>query len=205
MSSRRDTETASYQSAHKAWLQQKSKLERDVKQKQELLAKTSAALTQLQSTAIANTDKNNSEVTSHQSLQLIAKQGRRTLAHDLSDWKSFNSETLLRFQLKILSDSLVNFQLSNNLSGGQTNLYVAFHAGKIITFAPKTTSKTVIGTYKIDPGKLQFQINMLLMPDKDIAELTIMQTFRFKVIVNQTPIALNGWNPGGKKNRGHIP
>lgn len=191
-----------YQAALKVWQQQKSKLEQNVKQQQATLAKIIRELTEKQKAEIAKADKKQPSITSYQALQLKAEKGRRTLAHEMSGWKSFDTETLVRFRLRILSDSLVNFQLSNNLSGGQTNLYVAFHGGKVITFAPGTTSKTEIGSYKIDSGNLHFQINMLLKPNKDIAELTITQLGDSKVIVDNTPIALNGWNPIGAKNRG---
>lgn len=191
-----------YQTALKAWEQQKSQLEQSLKKQEALLAKTILNLTIKQKSEIAQTDTKQPRLINRQALRLKATQGRRTLAHEMSGWKSFDAETQVRFQLRILSDSLVNFQLSNDLSAGRTNLYVAFHAGKIITFAPGTTSKAEIGTYKTDSGKLHFQINILLQPEKDIAELTITQIADSKVIVDHKPIALNGWNPIGAKNRG---
>ncbi|QDU10948.1 PSD1 and planctomycete cytochrome C domain-containing protein [Gimesia aquarii] len=191
-----------YQAALKAWEQQKSHLEQSLKKQEALLAKTILNLTVKQKAEISQANSKQPRLINRQALRLKATQGRRTLSHEMSGWKSFDTETLVRFQLKILSDSLVNFQLSNDLSAGRTNLYVAFHAGKIITFAPGTTSKAEIGSYKTDSGKLHFQINILLQPEKDIAELTITQIADSKVIVDHKPIALNGWNPIGAKNRG---
>lgn len=187
---------AAYQTALKAWEQQKSRLNKELQQREtelaSLLAGRKAQQTENQPTQVAN----------HQSLQLNANQGRRTLAHEMSNWKSFDSEILVQFQLKILSDNLVNFQLSNDLSGGRTNLYVAFKAGKIITYAPGTTGTTTVGTYKPDLNNLAFQIKLLLKPSEDIAELTITEADASKIIVDNQPIALNGWNPANSTNRG---
>tara|TARA_R110002111_G_C6008015_1_gene374373 strand:+ start:13748 stop:17266 length:3519 start_codon:yes stop_codon:yes gene_type:complete len=186
---------AAYQTAFKAWEQQKSQLEQELNQREALLA---AVLSNPNIKSNSPPDQSNSK----QSLQLNANQGRRTLAHEISGWKSLNTETLVRFQLRILADSLVNFQLSNDLSGGKTNLYVAFDAGKIITYAPGTTSTATMGTYKTDSGNLQFHVTLLLKTGEDIAELTVTETGSSKIIVDHQPIALNGWNPANTTNCG---
>ncbi|WP_298861976.1 DUF1549 domain-containing protein [uncultured Gimesia sp.] len=193
---------AAYQTALKEWEQQKTKLEQNIKQQESLLASLLANRKfEPKSKSDTKTGKPSLSV-NQQALQLKANKGRRTLAHEMSSWKSFTAETLVRFQLKILSDSLVNFQLSNDLSAGRTNLYVAFDSGKIMTFAPGTVSKTQIGTYQTKSDSLEFHVNILLKPDTDIAELTVTDSVNTKVIVDHKPIALNGWNPIGAKNPG---
>lgn len=187
------------QAAREAWEKQKSKLQQDLKQQETQLAALLAHEKQ-QGDEAAKTVK--TAATSHQALQLNANQGRRTLAYTLSNWKSFESDILVRFHLRILSDSLVNFQLSNDLSAGRTNMYVAFHAGKIMTFAPGTTSKTQIGTYQVSADEQNFDVEILLNPQADLAELTVVQSTDGRKLVDQTPIALNGWNPVNQKNRG---
>ncbi|MFH1299553.1 MAG: DUF1553 domain-containing protein [Planctomycetota bacterium] len=195
------TREAAYQTALKAWEQQKSQLEQKLNQQEALLASVLADRNLIANSPAAQSN-NQPSLLNHQSLQLKANEGRRTLSHEMSGWKSLDTETLVRFQLRILSDSLVNFQLSNDLSGGRTNLYVAFEAGKIITYAPGTTSTTTIGTYKTDSGTLQFQVMILLKPDEDIAELAITDSRSSQVFVDHRPIALNGWNPANAANRG---
>ncbi|MCA9015592.1 MAG: DUF1549 domain-containing protein [Planctomycetaceae bacterium] len=187
---------AAYQTALKAWEQQKSQLNKDLQQQETQLAQL------LNSRPAKQTENQQTLLTNHQALQLNAKQGRRTLSHEMTGWKSFEAEALIQFRLKILSDSLVNFQLSNDLSGGRTNLYVAFESSKVITYAPGTTSTTTVGTYKTDVSSLQFQVALLLKPNEDIAELTITDNGTSKIIVDHQPIALNGWNPANATNRG---
>lgn len=192
-----------YQKALKEWNQQKTKIEQELKQQETLLASLTAERTKKRnSTKPPEKSKQLKDTSNHQALQLKANKGRRTLAHEMSTWKSFNTETIVRFHLRILADSLVNFQLSNDLSAGRTNLYVAFDSGKIMTFAPGTTSKTQIGTYPSKSDSLQFLVNIRLKPDADIAELTVTDSSNSKVIVDQKPIALNSWNPTNATNPG---
>lgn len=188
------------QAARQKWESQKSQFQQELqKQETEL-----ATLLNINKTAGQGEpgDPKKTQTTTFQALQLNASQGRRTLANTFTDWKQLEPETRVRFQLRILSDSLVNFQLSNDLSAGRTNLYVAFDAGKIITFAPGTTNKTEIGVYQMAGSEETFDIDILLKPEADVAELTITQLSNSQNIVNQTPIALNGWNPSNEKNRG---
>ncbi|MFK7779278.1 MAG: DUF1549 domain-containing protein, partial [Gimesia sp.] len=195
-----DKREATYQIALKAWEQQKSKLKKDLLQQEALLAEL---LLNHESKKKSEQDsKSKPEPVNQQALQLTAKEGRCTLAYDMSGWKTFDTGTQVRFQLRILTDSLVNFQLSNELSAGRTNLYVAFDAGKVMTYAPGTTSQVQIGTYKTDTENPLFQVNILLKQIEDIAELTITDLRNSKVIVDHQPIALNGWNPVGTKNPG---
>lgn len=187
---------AAYQIALNAWEQQKSQLEKNLHQQETQLANLLITRNKRQS------ENQQTRVTNHQALQLNASQGRRTLAHEISNWKSFDSETQVHFQLRILTESLVNFQLSNDLSGGRTNLYVAFESGKINTYAPGTTGIKTVGNYKVNQENRVFQVTLLLKPTEDIAELTITDTTAPEVIVDNQPIALNGWNPANSTNRG---
>ncbi|MCA9021997.1 MAG: DUF1553 domain-containing protein, partial [Planctomycetaceae bacterium] len=194
-------ETA-YQSALKNWEQQKTELEEKLKQQESDLANVLAARPETPIATEKDPAQPASSASNQQSLQLNAEQGRRTLSYEITDWKTFDSEIQIRFQLRILKDSHVNFQLSNDLTGGRTNLYVAFEAGKIIAYVPGTTNPTTVGSYKVDSRDSKFHITLQLKPDQDIALLTIQGGNNNEKILNETPIALNGWNPAIQANRG---
>lgn len=197
----RKRETA-YQSALKNWEQQKTQLEQELNQHESALASVLAARPENTAAIENDSTQTASSARNQQTLQLNAEQGRRTFSYEITDWKAFDFEIQIQFQLRILKDAHVNFQLSNDLTGGRTNLYVAFEAGKIIAYVPGTTNPTTVGSYKSDFSNLEFNINLLLKPDQDIAQLSIHGPDMSSSILNQTPIALNGWNPAIQANRG---
>ncbi|QDT91690.1 PSD1 and planctomycete cytochrome C domain-containing protein [Gimesia algae] len=194
-------ETA-YQSALKNWEQQKTQLKQEIKQHESALANVLSARPENTATAENDPTRLSSSVNNQQALQLNAEQGRRTLSYEITDWKAFDSEIQIRFQLRILKDAHVNFQLSNDLTGGRTNLYVAFEAGKIIAYVPGTTNPTTVGAYKNDSSDLEFNITLHLKPDQDLAQLSIHGAETNDPILKETTIALNGWNPALQANRG---
>lgn len=194
------TREAAYQKALKAWEQQKPKLKTELSNQETQLA--NLLKTQETRKKLAQNSTNGKEPMNQQALQLSAKEGRRTLAYDMSGWKTFDTKTQVQFRLRILADKLVNFQLSNELSAGRTNLYVAFDAGKVMTYAPGTTIKTQLGTYATNSGNPQFHVNIQLKQEEDLAILTITDTNNSNIIVDHQPIALNGWNPVNAKNPG---
>ncbi|WP_417390394.1 DUF1549 domain-containing protein [Gimesia sp.] len=193
---------AAYQAALKNREQQKSQLEQELKQHESALADVLAARPVNLETVENAPARQATSRSNQQALLLNAEQGRRALSYEITDWKSFDSEILLQLQLKIRKDAHVNFQLSNDLTGGRTNLYFAFEAGKIIAYVPGTTNATTVGTYQHESGQLEFNITLKLKPDQDIALLTIYGTDSTSPILTQTPIALNGWNPALQANRG---
>ncbi|WP_417383335.1 PSD1 and planctomycete cytochrome C domain-containing protein [Gimesia sp.] len=194
-------ETA-YQSALKNWEQQKTELEEELKQQDSALANMLAARPGNPAAIENDPAQPASSASNQQSLQLNAEQGRRTLSYEIKDWKTFDSEIQIRFQLRILKDAHVNFQLSNDLTGGRTNLYVAFEAGKFLAYIPGTTNPTTVGSYKTDSTGSEFHITLQLKPDQDIALFSIQGGNNNEKILNETPIALNGWNPAVQANRG---
>ncbi|WP_417377762.1 DUF1553 domain-containing protein [Gimesia sp.] len=193
---------SAYQGALKNWEQQKTELEQELKQHESALANVLAARPANRATTENEPTRIVSPRSNQQALQLNAEQGRRTLSYEITDWKTFDSEIRVRFQLRILKDAHVNFQLSNDLIGGRTNLYIAFEAGKIIAYVPGTTNPTTVGSYKNDPSNLEFNMTLHLKPDQDIAELSIYGADKKDTILNKSPIALNGWNPAIQANRG---
>jgi mono/diheme cytochrome c family protein len=193
---------SAYQSALKNWEQQKTQLEQELMQHESVLANILTARPEKIAAGKNDPTQTTSSEINQQALQLNAEQGRRILSYEITDWKNFDSDIRIQFQLRILKDAHVNFQLSNNLTGGRTSLYVAFEAGNIIAYVPGTTNPTTVGSYKNDSGNSEFNISLHLKPDQDIAQLSIHGPERSNTILNQTPIALNGWNPAVQANRG---
>ncbi|MFG0334108.1 MAG: DUF1549 domain-containing protein, partial [Maioricimonas sp. JB049] len=137
-----------------------------------------------------------------QALRLDASQGRRILANSLTALPALPPESELQLRLALIDDGEVNFQLSNDLAGGRTNLYVAFIAGEIRTYPPQSTRETVIGQYRSEAGQTDFDITVRLEPATDRGLLTVASTSDGAVLVDAAPIGMNGWEPAADPNRG---
>ncbi|MFG0297663.1 MAG: PSD1 and planctomycete cytochrome C domain-containing protein [Maioricimonas sp. JB045] len=137
-----------------------------------------------------------------QALKLDASQGRRILANSLNELPVLPPESELSLKLTLIDDGKVNFQLSNDLAGGRTNLYVVFVDGEIRTYPPQSTRETAIGRYGFAEGQTEFAITVRLEPSADRGLLTITSTSDNAVLVDAVPIAMNGWDPAADPNRG---
>jgi mono/diheme cytochrome c family protein len=132
-----------------------------------------------------------------QSLLLEARSGRRLVQHGLQHVKHLDDGSLLRFQLQILSDAHVNFQLAKDWIKGLTAGYVAFDQGRILSYQPGTFTEFEVGRYDAMAGQLKFEVSLRIQTGADRCLLTVRSLSDDATLVDQTPVALNGWNPVG--------
>ena len=138
------------------------------------------------------------------SLLLDAMEGRRVLSNHLPEIQELVEGTFISFQLQILDDGQVNFQLVRDNKGSLTAGYVGFENGVIYSYIPGGFSRFVVGKYDFANGESRFEVKLRLHPAADSAELTI------DVLNILTPgtreldtvtMATNGWNPVGTANK----
>jgi hypothetical protein len=132
-----------------------------------------------------------------QSLVLNATTGRRVVQHGLRAVKSFDEGLAIRFQMQIVHDAHVNFQLAKDVVKGLTAGLVAFEKGRILSYQPGTSNEIEVGRYEFASGQNRFEI-LLDMPAKDDdCLLTVRSRSDNKTLVENVPVARNGWNPVG--------
>lgn len=138
------------------------------------------------------------------SLLLDARQGRRVLSNHLPEVKELVDGTVISFQLLVLDEGQVNFQLIRDHKGLLTAGYVGFENGVIYAYTPGGFSRFVVGKYDFANGERRFKAKLVIHPATDNAELTIdvlnieTQEFRELEVVS---MAINGWNPVGTDNK----
>ncbi|QDU02210.1 Planctomycete cytochrome C [Gimesia chilikensis] len=191
------TRTAAVEQAQQKWDAESPSLEQQLKEHEQIQTRLLAEYRAWQ-----KTQRTTDTPSSQQTLQLTGGEGRRALARELTGWNELPEQLEIHFQLRLHADKMVNFQLSNDLAAGRTNLYVAFEAGNILTYAPGTTNVTTIGSFPTEVKPLDLQVDLQLQPAKDIALLTVIRSQDHSIIIKETPIALNGWNPANSINRG---
>ena len=132
-----------------------------------------------------------------QSLYLDAMQGRRIVQNQLPDLTSLPVGTRISFQLRILKDQHVNFQLARDTEKNLTALYVSFVAGKINSYRSGGGGfqEFVAGSYNFGGGEDHFKVTLLIDTPRDQAVLTVQLVGSDRPLVEAQPIALNGWNP----------
>ncbi len=137
-----------------------------------------------------------------QSLVFDATAGRRVLTHPLAGLKELPEGATVRYQLHLLADKYAGFQLSKDTAAGLTAAYIGFVGGKIHSYKPGTTTEFEAGHYAFTNGQHTFEVTLALEPKTDRALLTVRSTSDSKTLVDQLPIAINGWNPAKNKNQG---
>lgn len=137
-----------------------------------------------------------------QSLVLDATAGRRVLSHSLPGLAELADGATVRYQLRIFTDKYAGFQLAKDLSAGLTAAYVGFVGGKIHSYKPGTTTEFEAGRYAFTNGQHTFEVTLALEPKADRALLTVRSLNNGKTLVDQTPVAINGWNPAKNKSQG---
>ncbi len=130
-----------------------------------------------------------------QSLYLDAATGRRIVQNTIPGLEALPKGTRISFQLRILQDNHVNFQLAKNTTTGHTALYVAFDGGKIDSYRPDGTTQFTAGRYDFAAGQSQFHVTLVLDPGADTVALSVKLEGVEGFLVKDEPIALNGWNP----------
>ena len=138
------------------------------------------------------------------SLLLDARQGRRILSNHLPEVEELVDDTVISFQLLILDEGEVNFQLVRDHKGSLTAGYVGFENGVIYSYSPGGFSRFVVGKYDFANGERRFKTKWVLHPKTDNAELTIdvwnVETMDFREL-ETVLAAINGWNPVGTDNK----
>lgn len=138
------------------------------------------------------------------SLLLDAREGRRVLSNHLPEVKELVDGTVISFQLLILDEGQVNFQLIRDHKGLLTAGYVGFESGVIYAYAPGGFSRFVVGKYDFAKGERRFTAKLVLHPATDNAELTIAvlnTESEESRELKSVSMAINGWNPVGTDNK----
>ncbi len=131
------------------------------------------------------------------SLYLEAAQGRRIFHHDLKNLKSIADGTTIEFELRILKDNHVNFQLAYDTRIHRTATYIAFEKGEIRSYQPGGYNTLPIGTYRHEQGESRFHVKFTLHPQADTADISVTVKANDGEIVRSIPsvtAALNGWD-----------
>jgi hypothetical protein len=141
-----------------------------------------------------------------QSLYIDAASGRRIVQNTLPGLKTVPEGMTIEFQLRILKDDHVNFQLAKDTVEGLTALYIGFVKGKISSYKPGGFSPLALGEYPVAASTANdlpnaFDVLLVLHPSKDIVNVTITQRGAKKALVANKAIALNGWNPTKNKHQ----
>ena len=132
-----------------------------------------------------------------QSLLLDATAGRRLIQNCLTQLKSLEDGATIEFQLLILSDAHVNFQLAKDVVKGLTAGVVAFEKGRIVSYQPGSTTEFQAGQYDFAAGQTRFQVKLVLQTQADCCLLAVRSLTDDKLLVDGVAVALNGWNPVG--------
>jgi mono/diheme cytochrome c family protein len=132
-----------------------------------------------------------------QSLLLEATSGRRIVQNGLSSLKTLEDGTTISFELLILNDAHVNFQLAKDVVKGLTAGYVAFDKGRIVSYQPGSFTEFETGRYDFAAGQKRFRVTLVLETKADRCLLTVSSVMDDKLLVDRVPVALNGWNPVG--------
>jgi hypothetical protein len=136
-----------------------------------------------------------------QSLLLDAKVGRRMIYRAMPEIPSVQEGDQILFLVRILSDAHFNFQLTRNNSTGATATYVGFEKGAIKSYKPSSFEEFEVGKFD-SSGDQTFEVQLTLHPGVDQCTLKITRTGTQGTLVEDTKIALNGWNPVGDPTKG---
>ena len=131
------------------------------------------------------------------SLYLDAGTGRRIFHHDLKDLKAVKDGTIIEFELQILKDSHVNFQLASDTRQNRTATYIAFENGVIRTYQPGGYLALEVGKYQLKNNESRFHVIFTLHPEQDTMDVNVTIKTATGKPVRELPkvtAALNGWD-----------
>jgi len=137
-----------------------------------------------------------------QSLMFDATTGRRIVHHRLPDLKELPDGVTIDFQLRLATDAHFNFQLAKDVDKGLTAGFVAFEKGSILAYQPGTFTEFEAGRYDFAAEQDRFQVQLKLETAADRCLLTVRSMTDEKVLVDEVPVSLNGWNPVGDNSKG---
>lgn len=132
-----------------------------------------------------------------QSLLLDATSGRRILQNGLKQLKALPQGTTVRFQVRLQTDTHMNFQFAKDVVKGLTAGCVMFEKGRIASYQPGSFTEFDVGKYDFANGQRQFEVTFVLQTPMDRCLLTIRTVPDGSVLADSVPVALNGWNPVG--------
>lgn len=135
-----------------------------------------------------------------QSLWLDATTGRRVVQRSFPGVSRFDDGLTIRFQLQIVNDSHLNFQLVKDISKGLTAGLVAFEKGRILSYQPGSFQEFEVGNYDSNSEK-RFEVILVCRTTEDTCHLSIRSLTINTLIVENRPIARNGWNPVGETSK----
>ncbi|GIW92118.1 MAG: hypothetical protein KatS3mg110_0159 [Pirellulaceae bacterium] len=127
-------------------------------------------------------------------LLVNAKQGRRLLLKWLPVDFPATGRTAIEFDLALLCDNHVNFQLLKDVKQSLTALYLGFQEGQILAYQPGSFTEIPIGNYSRQPPIL-LHVSLQIDTQRDVAVVSIHSDSQSEPLVNAVPVALNGWSP----------
>lgn len=145
----------------------------------------------------ARTTEGSGALVGKQSLFFDATAGRRCLHNGLPGLKSLEDGFTLEYQLQLLTDVHFNFQFVKHVTKGLTAGYVAFEKGRIVSYQPGSFKEFETGRYDFSSGQKQFHVKLIFQTEADRCLLTVRSLSDERLLVDEIPIALNGWNPIG--------
>jgi len=153
-------------------------------------------------TARANAPPAMPALAGEQSLLLHAAAGRRALAHALAGLETAQDVASFSCQVWLASDGHANVQLALDIASGATGTFVGFEQGRILAYRPGTFDVFEAGRYDLPAGQNRFALTLRLDLMADTATLTVLSLPDGRTLVDQQPVALNGWRPAADGKRG---
>lgn len=132
-----------------------------------------------------------------QSLLLDASSGRRIVQNGVTALPSLADGMTLRFELQLLHDAHLNFQLVKDNVQGLTAGYVGWDQGRILAYPPDSTSEVELARYAVAAGQTRFKVSLVFQPTANQCLLSIRSTSDDVLLVDAAPLRLDGWNPLG--------
>jgi len=137
-----------------------------------------------------------------QSLLFDPGAGRSLVQNRLKTLAALEHGATFEFQLLIFKDAHINFQFARDFANGLTAGYLAFENGRIMSYQPSSYTEFETGRYDFAAGQTRFHVRLVLNVNDDHSLLTVRSVTDGKVLVDQVPVALNGWRPAGDDNQG---
>jgi hypothetical protein len=141
-------------------------------------------------------------ISGQQSLLFDAGSGRSLIQNRLKTLSALEHGAAFEFQLLILNDTHINFQFARDIANGLTAGYLAFDNGRIMAYQPGSFTEFQTGHYEVASGQTLFHVRLVLNVNDDHSLLSVSSINDGKLLVDQVPIALNGWRPAGDDNQG---
>lgn len=147
--------------------------------------------------ARANAAGQSDALAGEQSLLLDATLGRAIVQNGLKSLAAIEDGLTISFDLLILQDAHVNFQLVKDNVQGLTAGFVGWEQGRILAYATGEAVSVEVGKYDLAAGQDRFHISLELHPTADEAILTIHSVGDAVPLVDRVSTKMGGWTPIG--------